>query len=174
VVSVVGVKYTTGRGVAQRAVDIVCAQLDRGKGECRTATRLLPGAVEDPEALVSDAGRVWTGRIAPDAVRQVVATCGAHYEQVLRRTEDCPELSQTIAQSSVVRAQVVHAVREEMACRLIDVIARRTPLGSAAYPGDEAVEACAALMRDELCWSDTRVAEEIAATRAFYLPVRIA
>jgi len=43
-VSIIGVKYTTARAVAQRTVDLVLTKLGRAPVPCRTATSLLPGA----------------------------------------------------------------------------------------------------------------------------------
>jgi glycerol-3-phosphate dehydrogenase len=70
----------------------------------------------------------------------------------------------------VIRAQIVHAIRHEMACTLTDVVARRTPLGAAGYPGREVAERCAAVMAGELVWSQARVEREEAALAEFYAP----
>jgi hypothetical protein len=45
---------------------------------------------------------------------------------------------------------------------------RRTGLGSLGDPGDDAVTACAAVLRRELGWSDARTREEIASLRQLY------
>ena len=54
-ISIVGVKYTTARIVAERAVDLVLQKLGRAPVPCRTAGTLLPGAgLEDrdpPDAI---------------------------------------------------------------------------------------------------------------------------
>ena len=42
--SVVGVKYTTARAVAERAVDLILNKLNRRPVTCRTASTVLPGA----------------------------------------------------------------------------------------------------------------------------------
>ena len=42
--SLQGVKYTTARAVAERAVDLVVRRLGRGTPVCRTAVTPLPGA----------------------------------------------------------------------------------------------------------------------------------
>jgi glycerol-3-phosphate dehydrogenase len=43
-ISIVGVKYTTARAVAERAVDLVLRKLGHGPLRCRTAEEPLPGA----------------------------------------------------------------------------------------------------------------------------------
>ena len=73
----------------------------------------------------------------------------------------------------VTGAQVVEAVRNEMALTLEDVVLRRTGLGSAGYPGDEAVVKLESILRDELGWTSARVADEAQSLKEFYLPVRV-
>jgi glycerol-3-phosphate dehydrogenase len=63
-------------------------------------------------------------------------------------------------------AEVTHAVLNEMARKLEDVILRRTSLGSGCHPGADALRAVAARMRALLGWSDARLEEEVAATEA--------
>jgi len=59
-ISVVAVKYTTGRAVAEQAVDLVVARLGRPGIPCRSADRSLPGlfpAGESPRARTLSAVR---------------------------------------------------------------------------------------------------------------------
>jgi len=70
--------------------------------------------------------------------------------------------------SPVIRAEVLHAAREEMAVKLSDVIFRRTGLGTGGYPGSICLESCAAIMAAELAWSDQRTRKELEETKAVY------
>ena len=117
VISVVGVKYTTARGVAQRVVDLILRKLGRPSVPCRTAERLLPGADES----------------------------------------DTPPAD-----------PIATAVHEEMAHTLVDVVVRRTGLGAAGYPGDEAARDAAAIMGRLLEWSDDKTTQELTSLRRFY------
>jgi glycerol-3-phosphate dehydrogenase len=51
------------------------------------------------------------------------------------------------------------------------VIRRRTELGSAGYPGDEAVSNCAAIMADEFGWNSEKQQQEIREAKALYSTV---
>lgn len=116
-VSIVGVKYTTARAVAERAVDLIIRKLGRPPVQCRTADTPLPGAgLED------------------------------------RDTAD----------------PVAHAVKEEMAQTLSDVVIRRTGLGATGYPGDAPVISMAARMQALLGWSRERTDQEVESLRRFY------
>ena len=156
--SLVGVKYTTARASAERAVDLARAKLGLPELESRTAsTLLLPpgGATPGREARM------------PDAVMRVYD--GDAGERMRRHLEHRPELGEPLAAGAAATgAQVIEAVRHEMALSLEDVVLRRTALGSAGHPGDEATQAAAAIMAAELGWSRERVASEIEAVRRAY------
>ena len=81
---------------------------------------------------------------------------GSEYGDVLRYLCGSPSLAGTLGDSSVVKAAVVHAVRDEMAQKLGDVAFRRTDLGTAGHPGTAALTECADIMATELGWSQTR------------------
>lgn len=169
-VSLVGVKFTTGRGVAAHAVDVVLGKLGR-TASCRTGQTPLPGAADEIEALAADAGRRM-----PDldtmTLRQLAGTYGTLSGRVLDLACAEPALAAPIAPGvPVLKAQVAYAVREEMACTLADVVARRTPLGSARFPGTETARSCAETMARERGWDAARTSEELAALARFYLPV---
>ncbi|NET54839.1 MAG: glycerol-3-phosphate dehydrogenase/oxidase [Symploca sp. SIO2E6] len=61
----------------------------------------------------------------------------------------------------VIKAEVIHGIREEMAQKLTDVVLRRTELGTAGYPGDEILNICAQTMGEELGWSLSRIEQEV-------------
>ncbi len=63
---------------------------------------------------------------------------------------------------------VAHAIREEMAQTLSDVVIRRTGLGAAGYPGDAIVADIANRMQIATGWSEERKRRECEALRAFY------
>jgi len=88
---------------------------------------------------------------------------------VLELAVDRPDWRTRIAKDSpVIGAQLIHAVRKEMALTLADVVLRRTPLGALGPPGSDAIESAAAIVGGELGWSAERRQHEIAAVNAFY------
>jgi glycerol-3-phosphate dehydrogenase len=66
----------------------------------------------------------------------------------------------------VVFGQIAHAVREEMAVHLWDVVRRRTPLYLSRSLDHAALVACASVMARELRWSPRTTAAEIDMTEA--------
>jgi glycerol-3-phosphate dehydrogenase len=71
-----------------------------------------------------------------------------------------------VLNGKVLRAQVVHAVQREMACKLVDVIVRRTAMADDGHPGRLALETSAALMASLLGWDSSRQQREIVDTEA--------
>jgi glycerol-3-phosphate dehydrogenase len=161
VISAAGVKYTTARRVAERAVDAVFRKLGRVPPACRTAQTPVHGGEEATLPPLEDAvgARLAAGHgsRAP-ALARLFATRGGW----------CAPLAPG---EVVLRGEVLHAVRDEMALHLPDVILRRTELGAEECPRAATLEAAAACMGEELGWSAARRLEEIEAVRRAYLPL---
>jgi glycerol-3-phosphate dehydrogenase len=169
-VSVAGVKYTTARGVAEQVVDLIGGALGTSTPPCRTGTTRLPfwdfGTVPGEVEQAAAAAR---GRLAPEAIRALVATHGTAWRTVLARCERTPALAGSLAPDvAYPAAAVLHAIEDEMACTLTDVVVRRLPIGAAGHPGDDAVTACGAVMATALGWDAERLAAEVDAVRDFY------
>jgi len=169
-VSVVGVKYTTGRGVAEQAVDLIGRKLGRPAPPCRTGTTRLPGAGFDSVRAETNRARSELGRLlSPASTEALVATHGTDWRAVADVCRTDAGLAEPIAPGvPLPRAVVQYAAQHEMACTLADVVLRRTPLGAGGYPGDAAVDDCGALMARACSWDADRLAREVEAVRAFY------
>jgi glycerol-3-phosphate dehydrogenase len=171
-VSMLGVKYTTARRVAELAVDLAVRHLGRQTRPCATADRPLPGGdVPDVDVLVAHTVR--DSGMNDHIARHLVSAHGSNVQAILDLIRREPHLGSRVADGRpVLKAEVVHAVRHEMAIRLIDVVARRTTLGSARHPGAETVRTCAELMRLERGWTASAAEDEIRAVDEFYAPIR--
>jgi glycerol-3-phosphate dehydrogenase len=66
----------------------------------------------------------------------------------------------------VLGAEVIYAIREEMAETLPDCVFQRTELGTAGHPGTAALEEAAGLAAGELGWNTERTGTEMAAVLA--------
>jgi glycerol-3-phosphate dehydrogenase len=165
-ITLAGVKYTTARSVAERAVTLATAQLGV-HGQPKTAEIPLPGMVPDgtPCPIVGIDLESWA---------HLQRVYGARAREVAARTLERRELAERITPAQpIIGAQVVEAIRNEMALTLEDVVLRRTGLGSAGYPGDAVVLKLELILREELGWTSARVAEELQSLKEFYLPVRV-
>ena len=169
-VSMLGVRFTTARDTAERAVDLVAGQIARAVGPCRSATAPVAGGdLPDFDAFLRDAVSAADDAI-PRATRERVArTYGARQRGVLDLLRASPgDRAPLGAACAVTAGEVRHAVRREMALRLSDALLRRTEAGSAGHPGDDAVAAAARVMAAELGWTAERTAAETDAVRRVY------
>ena len=170
-ITVIGVKYTTCRLLAEKVVNLVFHKMGRRGPVSRTAhTRLVGGEIDDWERFVSDMEESWAGRLPSGAVRHMAHCYGTRAGEVAALTQEDAALAQLVPGSDeVIAAQVVHAVRAESAVRLADVVMRRTDLGSKGHPGRPALEFTARLMARELGWSDAHIRDEIAHTEQLFI-----
>ena len=166
--TVTGVKYTTARGVAEGAVDRVAARLGRARRRASGAEAPLHGGrfeggvddFADREVAAAPPG------VSARTVRHWIAAHGSRYRDVMELGQEEPRWLAPIAESTeVTGADVVHAIRHEMAVTLADVVFRRTGLGSAGDPGDPALRAAAGVASRELAWDEARVERELADVR---------
>jgi glycerol-3-phosphate dehydrogenase len=168
--TLVGVKYTTARLAAERAVDRVMRLAGRSAGRSTTARETLPGAgIADHEALAIETGRAVGVELDPVVRSHLVATYAERCAPIIRLMGERRDLISRVSdRMPVTAAEIVHAIRAESAVRLSDVVMRRTPLGSMEYPGDDAIERVAANAAAELGWDSARTDEEIRLLRACY------
>jgi glycerol-3-phosphate dehydrogenase len=157
-ISIVGVKYTTARATAERAVDLALRKVGLPHMESASAeTPLLSGRLDG----ITGGGGAWT------SVLRLYDEAAQHRVEALTRSD--PALGLPLVPGvATIGGQVLEAVRNEMALTLEDVVLRRTALGSCGYPGDEAVRAAAGIMAKELGWSAERFDAEVEGVRRAY------
>jgi glycerol-3-phosphate dehydrogenase len=169
-VTVVGVKYTTARDVAEKTTDLVFKKLGQQPPRCRThETPVHGGAIRRFNEFVAQETSRRAHNLSPEIIKSLVHNYGAAYLEVLQFVGADNGAAEPLApSSSTLKSEILYGMREEMAQKLVDVIRRRTELGSAGYPGKEATENCAAMMAAELGWHPAKIQEEIREVKAIY------
>jgi glycerol-3-phosphate dehydrogenase len=137
---------------------------------CRTASTPLPGGgIREVTATIAEARRLHDTGLPSDSIPHLVTAYGSRYDHVVALAAERPEWRQRVsAQSPVIAAQLIWAIRHEMAVTLSDVMIRRTPLGALGHPGSEAVGKAADIVGHELAWTPDRQRAEIEAVDRFY------
>lgn len=155
-VSVIGVKYTTCRFLAEKVVDLVFSKMGKSSPRAATAsTRLLGGEIDRIGDFVGDAVQKDDGLYGEKAIWHLVYNYGTQYRNVLGMVDEDSGLGSFVNGSEeVLRAEVLHAIREESACHLDDIVLRRTDLGTLGDPGAQAIRDCAEIAARELGWDD--------------------
>jgi len=169
-ISVIGVKFTTARDVAERTLNVVFKKLGQKSPPCRTqSTNLTGGDIEEFTPFLADALNGRMHHLSQSVMRHLAYSYGSNYPKIIKYGQEDKEYLKTVPGSSeVVLAEVIHAVRKEMAVKLSDIILRRTDLGSGGHPGDKAIKGCAKAMARELGWSSTRMRTEISELEEIY------
>lgn len=168
-ISVVGVRFTTARGVAEKVVNLVQKKLQREAGACVTFhTPLVGGEFDSFAALVKRIEADPRAQFGTETAEALAHNHGSEFEHVLALCQNDPSLAVPLGNTSVLAAEIVFAARNEMACRLSDVVLRRTDLGTGAFPGERSLRACATLMANELKWDANRIEQEITAVSNEY------
>ncbi|HLT01924.1 MAG TPA: FAD-dependent oxidoreductase [Geminicoccaceae bacterium] len=165
-VTLIGIRYTMAVGDAAKAIDLIAAKLARhAPRPSAEPPPVFGGRIEDFEALVRTAERQIGGALPARAVRALVHHYGDEYGRILNYAKSDQSLLQTVGTTTVVQAEITHAVREEMAVQLGDVVFRRTDLATGQPPNEADLATCARLMAAELGWSPARTEAEMAAVR---------
>ncbi|MCP2500360.1 MAG: glycerol-3-phosphate dehydrogenase/oxidase [Deltaproteobacteria bacterium] len=169
-VTLIGVRATTARGMAEKAVNLVFRKL--GKTPPRSDTEITPifgGRIEKYDDFLGRAVEQRPFGLGRDVLAPLIHNYGSEYPGVLKYIDGNPEWAHRLGDSTVLKAEVVHAVREEMAEKIGDVVFRRTDMGTGGHPGEVALLECARLMASELGWDEDRVREEIDEVREEFL-----
>ncbi len=172
--TVVGVKYTTARDVAQKSIDLAMQKLVVPfKPSVGAVTPVYGGKIARFEEFLQSEMRRKPHGLAQNLVKHLIYNHGATYSEIFKHAaENSAWLQPLGSNTEVLQAEVIHGTREEMALKLADVVMRRTELGSAGHPGAEALQACAQLMAKELGWDAARANQEIAETEAVFVPAK--
>lgn len=168
-VSVVGVKYTTARDVAEKTVDLVFAKFGKKAPRSQTSEKPIHGGKVDRFDEFLNTAVQKESHLSPEVTRHLVYSYGSAYPEVLDYLKSDPGAAQRICgQSPVIKAEILQGIREEMAQKLVDVIMRRTELGSCGHPGDAGLQKCADIVAAEMGWSRSRIDRELAEARALF------
>jgi glycerol-3-phosphate dehydrogenase len=165
-VTIVGGKLTTYRRMAQDTVDVLSRR--DGRAPVHPTRRLLlcdsagwPSVLQDIQERGAALG------LAPAVLRHLGWAYGAGALRVLQLIADDAALGRPlVAELPYVRAEVLHACREEMALTPSDILARRTSiLLEDRQRGLGCVEDVAALLAEELSWTPAYTGRVVAEYR---------
>ncbi len=161
--TVAGGKLTTHREIAGKLVAHVMKDLGRPAGPCPTLAEPLPGARPSLTGGPREGADLALDALPPAAREILVGRYGSRAGVPAAIAMDRRELAEPLApQCPVIGAEVIHAVRSEMATSIADFLVRRTGLVWRCPPEAEAAAgAVARLMGEELGWDRARIEREL-------------
>jgi glycerol-3-phosphate dehydrogenase len=152
-ISIMGGKWTTHRAMAEDTIHVVQKALGLPQTESLTRNHILHGGEGYTDDYWKKLCRAHP--ISEGTARHLAAKFGTASENILELTAEDPALIQPIlAGGRAIRAEVVYAVRYEMAATIEDVLARR--VGMQFYSWTDCIDATpivGSLMMKELQWS---------------------
>jgi glycerol-3-phosphate dehydrogenase len=161
-VSLVGVKYTTARWAAQRAVDVVCRRVRRPISACKTSATVLPhGGITDVHGRLFETQRDLKVSLDDRVAEHIANWYGSEAPEMLRYAAGARLLQPLGEGSSVLAGEIAYAVERASAVRLADAVLRRTSLAAAAKPTRAALERSADIMGQMFGWTAEQRAAEI-------------
>ncbi len=170
--SITGTKLTCFRSLAEEVGDRVMRTIGR-RAPSRTADLTLDG-LDDETGKVE--ARAWmdvsdemaaTG-LSRETLQILVETYGRGYTRVLELARKLPDGNAPLCPNNPeIVAQLHHAMREELAVSLQDLLLRRTSIGQSACLGLDCCEAVGRRMGDLAGWSPRRLKAELEAYRAY-------
>ena len=145
--SIVGIKYTTARSVAQRAIDLVATRCGIA-AESRSECVVLPGAQDynSTEALVARIQTEYT--VNENDAEDLAVAYGSRYRNVAELVGGNRD------RDAVLDARVRYAAREEMACKIEDIALRRVDWMPRGYLNSERCRRIGRILASELGWDE--------------------
>lgn len=152
-ISIMGGKWTTYRLMAEETIDCCCQLLNKQLA-CRTETLTLVGGEGYNAAFIKNFQKKYP-LLPHEVVQHLTDTYGVKAGEVADLIVDNPDLGQRLAPGHpFVKAEVIYAIRAEMAQTLPDVLVRRIRLGLVDWRATlVALPETAALLSTELNWS---------------------
>lgn len=161
ILTLVGVRATTARGMAEKAIQHVFKKLGKIAPASQTANLTIYGGdINDLNQLTTDANRQYNDKFNQDVISNLIHNYGSRFEDVLQLVAEDSEHAKTLNGTNILRAEIVSAIRSEMAQRLSDVVFRRTDMATAGHPGEKALKECLQITAKELGWNEQRTHNE--------------
>jgi glycerol-3-phosphate dehydrogenase len=166
-------KYTTAPMIAEKVLDFISALKKEENPAVRTS-KDLPFYNQD--SLLKDLNRIGRGSvegIQEQIARRLFQNYGTQSQLIMEYLHKDPEMAGFISSDPfIMKAEIVHGIREEMALKLSDVVFRRTDLGQFRCPSLESLQVVAEIMAQELGWDTPRTQQEIEDVVNIYSPIR--
>jgi glycerol-3-phosphate dehydrogenase len=163
-ISILGGKNTAYRGIAEEAVNLVCAKLGI-KTPSITAQTPLPGSPALSQAERERAAQA--SGLPIETINHLASIYGSRLATVLKYVSEDKRLGSPISTGGRdILAQVKHAVLEEQAMSVSDFMMRRSFIGLRPDQGRDAIDTVAREMATLLGWSPAATQKQATDFRA--------
>jgi glycerol-3-phosphate dehydrogenase len=159
------VRWTMGRLLGEKAVDLACKKLQVAARPSQTATTAVHGGeIDDRDQLLRSIRTHAGPRLPEESILHLADSFGSLTSEVLRQ----PDGVAMLCDGRTLIAEVRHAARNEMSVTLTDIVLRRLDLGTGCEMNDKLLSECASIAGEELGWDVERQRIEIQRVKASY------
>ncbi|RJP88563.1 MAG: glycerol-3-phosphate dehydrogenase/oxidase [Desulfobacteraceae bacterium] len=160
-ITVEGGKYTTSRYLAETALKMVEAKLNRTPKTPITDKMFLAGCeIKDMAGFMLELKAAYP-EFSPETMDFVGRNYGTESRNLLDLAKQNKKYAEIVCEDGQILASVIYAIRKESARTLEDIMMRRTGVGNIGHPGKDRLEKIAATAAKELGWDDARVTQEL-------------
>lgn len=174
-ISVIGVKYTTARNVAEKAVDRVFEILGRkSPSSCSSEVSLHGGRTGSFNSYLDSEKKKRLAGLDKNDIEYLIYNYGSSYGEVLQYLDtDSVRNERADYSRKLLEAEVKHGVWNEMAQKMTDIVFRRTGLGTAGCPSMKDLNTVSEVMAQELGWNEQRKQHEVQNVLDTYSPLNV-
>jgi len=159
------VRWTMGRLLGERAVDLACKKLQVAPRPSQTAmTAVHGGDISDRDQLLRSIRTHAGPQLPEESIVHLADTFGSLTSEVLKQ----PDGVAMLCDGRTLVAEVRHVARDEMPVTLADIVLRRLDLGTGCEMSDRLLSECANVAGEELGWDTERRRIEINRVKGSY------
>ncbi|HWV25529.1 MAG TPA: glycerol-3-phosphate dehydrogenase [Thermomicrobiales bacterium] len=160
--SIIGGKLTTYRGLAEETIDVAFGKLGRTAPKSKTRKAPLPGAERDFPAFVEQFVRNRPEWLSEESARWLLRVYGGRSREIVALAEQDASLRQPLVDGKPgIAAVIPFSFEQEYAKTLADVLLRRTMLALQPDAGLDVVDAAARIAAESQGWDEERMQREI-------------
>jgi glycerol-3-phosphate dehydrogenase len=160
-ITVEGGKYTTSRNLAVNVMKLVEKKLQRKLPPSVTHTRYLAGCqIKDLKAFFNTVYSSY-----PSFKKNTLEVCAKYYgsevDALMRIAQSNKKYREIVTHDGEILAEVIYAIRHEMARTLSDIVFRRTGICTAGNPGNDVLTLVAETAAKELKWDQKELNRQL-------------
>lgn len=170
-ITVEGGKYTTSRKLASQTLKLVSKKLKKNLGLSITDKRyLVDSDIKNMESFIRQLVLRYP-QFSEATVNYIGRNYGLQCHTIFRLALFDKSLAKVLNEDGELLAEVIYALKKEMAFTLTDIFFRRTGIGTLGYPGDETFSLVVKTVKDYFKWDEKRTNDEIETVmKIFTLP----
>lgn len=160
-ITVEGGKFTTSRMLAEKAIDKALKILKRPKKKSISKNSYLYSCdIDNFNDFVSKKKKQYT-EFSPRQIEYLAKSYGTELDKLFLIIREDKKYGNPLNDDGEILAQVIFAIRNEMAVSLSDILLRRTGIAQLGHPGKEIMNKIAEISAMELNWDEQKMKDEI-------------